>query len=92
MTVFQKIGQEHFFWKHILCNYISPELDPDPNLALNILDPDPGSGKKVRIRPDPGSGSPTLDVKATFSQTILVFSPGRRFHFLSVYARTTGKD
>ncbi len=39
------------FWKQLLGKYTSPELDLDPDLAVTT--PDPGSGKKVRIRPDP---------------------------------------
>jgi hypothetical protein len=49
----------------------SPELDPEPDLAVKIPDPGSGSGKKIRIRPDPGFGCPTLGNRsATLPQSL----------------------
>jgi hypothetical protein len=53
------------FWKQLLGKYTSPELDPDPDLAVKIPDPEKN--------PDfTGSGSPTL-LKGL---GVVVFGPG----------------
>jgi hypothetical protein len=42
MTVFQKIDYlRTSFCKQLLVKYTLPELDPDPDLAVKIPDPDP---------------------------------------------------
>jgi hypothetical protein len=45
MTVFQKNCLRTSFWKQLLGKNTSPELDPDPDLVVKILDPGFGSDR-----------------------------------------------
>jgi hypothetical protein len=55
MTVFRKTEKlvKNIFWKQLLGKYKSPELDPDPDLAVKIPDPAERSGFDRIPDPDP---------------------------------------